>query len=560
MKNFNHNITLLLVALAAFAASCSKVDDSGTGKYMGDELYATIEDGMAYIPETKAKTHDVDKFSTQAFEPGDEISFFADGGYDSYLGKQKDPVVDNWKLRRGASSFTPVDPTQVLDFNRMTRASCFYPYIEDPNNIPLRIQRTIDGETYTECVDLLYAAGINPSAGYISMSFIHRFNMIILIGGTGFTRLADPDWNDPRKDIYVTMNRPMTYAKLVTSSTTSGYNKYPTIPKDQPGTEEDKRFYGHKGPYFQDYIKPYTQAIYIITPADNTNAAIVEYITAKDDNGVSRTVSFVSRDQYNDKVTGTNYHSNYSKYPTIMEIVENVPTARPAIVPWDDDVEIVGREDQKGIDSPSDFKNWMMAYNNGASEAELLKYGDKVVIEKEGVVVDSYYRFYLNCDVDLKDVISSLSEMTALIDNLKDQFDGQGHALKNVVFTNAPSGNCSIFKNISGEHAKVSNLTVEGLKFNTPDNTAAMGVLATNLTKGTVENVKVKGIDVITGGTVGALAASISNDTDVTVKGCEFHGSMIGTGTVDKILASGTVSTPVKNGVSTANLIFMQKQ
>ena len=87
-----------------------------------------------------------------------------------------------------------------------------------------------------------------------------------------------------------------------------------------------------------------------------------------------------------------------------------------------------------------------------------------------------------------------------------------------------------------------------------------MGVLATNLTKGTVENVKVKGIDVITGGTVGALAASISNDTDVTVKGCEFHGSMIGTGTVDKILASGTVSTPVKNGVSTANLIFMQKQ
>ncbi|MCF0174499.1 MAG: hypothetical protein HUJ95_04075 [Bacteroidales bacterium] len=571
MKNYNHKITVLLVALAAFMVSCSKVDDSGADEYKGDVLYATIADGTAYIAETKTVAHPDDGFSNWRFSAGDEISFFADGGYDTYLKQQKEPVATNWKLRRGASSFAPVDPTQILDFNRMARGSCYYPYFEDPDNVPLRTQRVFDGETYTECEDILYVDGITSSQGYLVATFRHRFNMIILIGGNGFSRLADPTWNDPHKDIYVTMNRPMKYGKVVIYQNSTTTSTYFTIPTTQTGaTEDDKYFFGHKGPYFEGYPAPdYTPAIYIITPADMNTEVNVEYITAKDDNGVSRTVGFVSKDQYRKSgktEAGVSYSTYYSKFPTVLEIVENVPTARPAIIPWDDDVEIVGREDQKGIDSPSDFKDWIMAYNSETpQEAELLKFGDKIEIEKEGVVIDSYYRFYLNCDVDLKDVIAVMPEMTSLVNNLNDEFDGQGYALKNVVFTGTTSGNYSIFKEISGTHAKVTNLTIDGLKYNAPDNVSPMGVLATTLRQGVIENVKMKNIDVTTQGAVGALAATITGSATgttpaVTVKGCDFHGFMIGLNTVGKIVATGTLETPVKDGVSTSNLIFMQNQ
>lgn len=526
MKKYIRNI-LSISLLAGFSLALSSCqDDEGTRERTFEcfTVYPVMKSAIA----TRA-SHSSDKISVVGFVNGDQCGFYSERGNRNDVNKG----FTNQCMVYKDGTFN--GPDMNLDINNTGHTLLYYPYSSaDNGRQPVR-------NNNGEAIDLLLALEAGYLDGYMdaatgkwipiggySAVFNHVFSMLILIGGEGFENFMG-------QEVSVTVNKAIETVEFINTAT-----EYPYVMGLQGTDDKFKEFKGHEATYNDQ------PAYYVIIP--NDGGVKVESINVRDNAGKSHRIQWTPA---NGKL------ENGTRYPLTLKFDEHVPTVYPhEITPWDSEPVEIEANKETGIGNLSDFRKWMLEYNKESPNEQVLgRYGDKVVVvDEENNPTDvEYWRFHITADIDLTDLNNGTDTLIGhIIRNLKDVLDGGGHTLSGL---SLKGDNAAFINTLTGEHACLSNLVIDGLKITTKQSNPA-GAVVTRFESGKIENCRFTDLAIDAVGSVGALAGTIG---DATVSNCSFSGVMYGTRTVSKIIGEGEVTGAIRQGCDVSNVMFGQK-
>lgn len=510
---------LAAVLLLGFSA-CENEELVTEGHMQPLKIRAEVASGF-----TRTTVNGEDGFSVGQFSDNDEAGFFTEGG-----GVGNAPF-NNERMKFTAGYFTAVSGAEA-NINSVGRTLLYYPY--SPNTNGRQPIRQANGEVF----DFLYSTTIgNADEGTLVASFYHTFSMFIIEGKLGFEKLQEmnPD------GITVTMEKTLEtveFQRVDDPNAEIGYKVVFNGGHAEAGTKPDEKYADFIGHYNDEDGK-----YYIILPNDGVTR--VKSINAKDDDGRMHKIPW-----------SQGWLSFGMKYPITLKIEEMVPVINiHDIIPWDGNKELEANQ-ESGINSAQDFTDWMKMYNEDPKNEHLINYGTKVEITDESGNPTGggwYWRFLLNTDIDLSaDIL--IKAASYVITTLNDVLDGCGHTLSGI--TLQESGNAALIQTIGGAHAGVENLVIDGLTITTTGN-EAVGALAKEIKGGTIKNCIFQNLLIDANSAAGVIAGTFSGV--VTIEGCNAAGSIVATGTKEKIFGSSAPTGDHKKGCDVSNVMFGKK-
>ena len=512
-----------------------------------DRVMITGSIGEAVTAETRVNKDIFDSYLSGGFSENDQIGFYSQ--YNNDGGQEE--VFSNLCLTYTRNS--PEEGSGLTFYNgelgnipsNWGHVFAYYPYDEEngtepeekPDKDRINIYTTTDEDGSSKVIDLLTAntAGLS-SSGMIHFNFTHRFSMLFIIPGEGFTNAATKNADG----IEVVLKRGIAYARV-----NPGRTDVTLVPDELGGNKNFTAVLNSKEYTFNGETYSVNSFFYVILPSE----VEVDYIKIVDDFGKTQYVR-PSSSQLPELAAGI-------RYPITVYMQGDKPTLWPwKFTPWDQDVIQVDRS--AGIYDLGDLEGWISAYNSyyeegvpvtePDEEAPLRKYGDY----KEGK-----WTFYLRDDIDCEDLFAENSQgVSQLFTTFQDELYGQNHTLSNLTL---PGGLIGTF---SGkiENLKLENVTIVAEK----EDEGAKGGMVNEMNGGTLTDCKVSGLRIEGGGAVGAIAGSI---TEGTITGNSCSGILIGTesdnihghyivGTVSDEGGTGTEGPAVTIEDNTSNVIF----
>lgn len=466
---------------------------------------------------TRAIVGEDDGFSVRAFTNGDLAGFFSESNGAGTAFNNQMMEFENGYFKGPAA-----------DINRLGKTLLYYPYSNAENGRqPIR-----NGNG--EVIDLLYSTTVgNAEAVALVATFHHTFSMFIIDGGLGFKNINGTD-NAGKPEITVTMAKPLETVEFQHSTDDVGYRVVFNggYAEGVNPSEEYATFKGH----YNDEDGKY----YIILPNDGVTQ--VKSINVKDDGGRMHHIKWTQ-----------GWLAFGTKYPITLELDEDAPIINiHDITPWGENTELE-TDQEAGIGSASDFKNWMEAYNNNPKDEKLQDYGNKIeIVNPDGSHTGEFYwRFMLSADIDFS-TETVLNGASTLITKLGDVLDGCGHTLSGISLSGS---NAALIGTIEGPHAAVKNLTVENLILTTDGTESPVGALATTFTLGSVESCSFPNLLIDAQSPAGVIAGTIGSS--VKIENCKASGSIFATITVSGgVIGSGSLSDEQKNGCDVASVMF----
>lgn len=233
------------------------------------------------------------------------------------------------------------------------------------------------------------------------------------------------------------------------------------------------------------------------------------------------------------------------RYPIKVSMEGTTPTIWPyEIQPWTTDDLPIKLGGTYGIKTSDDFKTWVTQYNRytsgSLSDAEKTQVNE--ALSAFGEKTNGKWRFQLNADINCKGLFGD-NQLTSVVAQLKDEFDGKNHTLSNL--------NTTLIGSIEG-NGKITDLNIDVVSI-TSETTKPTGALALEMTGGEISNCDIKNIQIETNGPVGAL---VGKATAGTISGNTVNGLLLGKASSDDGL-TGTRDASVEcvNNQSSA-LIF----
>lgn len=548
----------LLTGCASDEPTLNRADISGA------TLMATIGGSEAYVePGTRASTAVInDLWSYVRFNSiTDTIGFYSVQGNlrapDGNGPFTNEPMVymgstyegngntdDKWY---GLFKGIDMDYELGLIMGEGAKTFVYFPYAVgmDSKGLMLR-RRASDGRI--RCVDALSIKAITVNNNTLMTGkFVHGFAELMILRGTGFDK-------PPKgcEEIKVVLNKGYSHVTVVDNPHLSETHPdwkvlMPIYNADCGMTEEECReWVAWRG---ADYKATETSdprpAYYVIVPtALSGSRSTVDYIELYDNLGtLHRITSFYLYTQ-NDKRVDVS-----ARYPLEIMMDNLVPTVYPyRILPWDD-VTSVTDERNCGIEQPTDFSDFIMAYNhyietNRADEGKLAQYGDRW--ETDGKVG---WHFYINNDIDM----TKIPESSYRIPLLCDTIDGLRNTLSGLRIES--TAGTSGFVGTLQEGGCIRNLNVEGLYVTNTTDTPAGG-LVEEMTGGLIANCGVDGYVYSPNSSVGMAAAKMTGGTIVS---SNFSGLLVGKTTYNRLFGEQPSPEAVwASGNGYSGIIFTQ--
>lgn len=557
MNKFYHNIShiLFLGFILSLLVSCqNETVDSGPNLFPNPtrrnetllqvELLPLGEVSSRAIISQEGDLWSYTNFSQNGGLNPDRIGFYSlygnregEDGNGSFI---NEPMTYQGAASTTMSSFTSSNMDCDISSVVWNKTCAYFPYTEQMVSLGLELRKLDEASNIKKCEDMLFMSNLNQggSSGVAGMSarFSHAFSEIIFLRGEGFDDPTNPD-------ITVVLDKGYSHAKIVVNTHLDVNNlkdswKMIKLEYNQGYglSEEECREWGAwKG---ADYNGQ--EAYYVILPTMSyTDRCKVSYIKIWDNYGVEHNISSIPL--YNNSTGLYNGH----RYPVEIKMEELVPVVNPyEVVDWDEDQNVTETH-ALGINSTTDFVNWIKAYNgfisNGDNESTLLKFGDK--IERDG---ETHWHFYISENINF----SNGSEFNSLkILQLKDILDGRHHTLSNLFLNNS-----GLIESIE-EGGEVIDLNFEAFSVTT-NLTTPVGTLATTINGGTVSGCTIDS-SVVSDGRVGALAGTINGG--VITKN-SFTSLLIGTQTSqDPKGIAGIINSGTFNNNNLSGILFTAK-
>lgn len=477
MTTYYNTIKLILLSVLLLGVSCTSEDlteDSVATRKIA-EICATI----GSTQETKASLRNDDGISYLAFEAGDQIGFYSEGGLSA----------TNQNLTYSSNSFL----SEALQWTDEDAKNIFayYPYTADNANINIWRDKVSDSNTFQGFNDVLTSTNAKVIKGtLVQLDFKHHFAMLLIQRGEGF------DKQTTKTDISVNLN------EYIAKTASIEDRKSIQLKKDD--VEGVKILSTYKGPKYNS-----KDTWYVIVPVGNIEdggKAEVASITLHNDNGDEMTISYNRKDL-----------SSNTKYVVTVQLRNDAAVIEPEeIIRWTDEEFVV--EEAKGIRNDN-FTKWLSSYNDGVSD-----------YTKFGTQESGKWVFKLQEDI-FPSAWSSTGN-AAVVTNFADIFDGQGHTISGITLIGT-GGNIGFFGTLSGT---VKNLKLEDIKVQGTENVGA--IAGTN--NGTITNCQVKGFSVVVGrNNVGGLVGNNAG----SVSGCASSAMVSGTSSVNDLVGTGTSAT-----------------
>lgn len=431
-------------------------------------------------------------------------------------------------------------------------------YMEEDKGKGIWLRKKVtssDGTISYRCVDALYIPNIDDNNNAVmSGDFNHNFCELLITRGEGFD-------NPPEgcERITVVTTTPYTHVRVKDNPYTNHADwkmlepyydeentwNWSTSDKELTPYEACRRWDTWKGAPIQN--DPLAQPIptnYVIIPtALSSSRSTVEYIEICDNNGLWQKITSFALMNQTDKRANPTY-----RVPVEVRMEGLIPTIYPFSISEWDDPENITDERSRGINSPSEFYDFLMAYNryidsNRTNETGLENFGDRS--EKDGVVG---WHFYLNQDIDMRNIQTDNVEFNYRITELADTLDGLRHSITNLRIKDA-SG--FIEKMVDG--ACVTNLEISGITVtNSFGDTQTTGGFINNMEGGVISSCSVDGT--IT--SPGLVGMAVGTMTGGSILNCSFTGMLVGKDTYDNLLASPPSGDYTLRGNNYAGLIF----
>jgi len=488
----------LIFALAA----CAKESKQETAVGTPARIVGSI--GTAEI-ESRALLRSDDNISYSAFQAGDKIGFFSNGG----LKAENEPLTYN------SGSFLGSDGNDAFIWTEGTATSvyAFFPYklasTPSANNYQISIWRdAVSGSWVDGFEDVLVASTSSVANGaLISLPFGHHFSMLIIERGAGF--------DTGTGNISIQLNQKISKEALIVRGSSTSMR---LLSDNTAGVQEVA---GNPGTYKPSgSTGPGNDCYYVIIPVGNvyegtTNKGALSAVTVTltDNSGQTRQVSLPAQ----------TLASNW-KYRYVVTMRNNIAVIEPEeIIRWNDvDIHI---EKPAGIENSADFEIWMSTYNAANPDRS-------TILSKYGTYSSGKWTFLILDDIDLSQLTG---ERTAVITSFSDILDGQGHTLKGLTLNG--DTNVGFFGTLTGS---VSNMKLEDIVVSKKtDSGSNFGGIAGTLSSGSISNCHIIGLNSFilgkanTGGLVGlqtggtiancSSSAMVSGNTGST-------GLLIGTG------------------------------
>ena len=594
IKRYIYSIAAVLAALSA--GSCAREYVPGES---GDTHTVPLAVSAAIGGTTTAATRAAgahfnkkpweDRWSYYRFTEGDRMGFFSRYG-DPETPNGKGPLT-NIPMTYGSvevgdkdgnkKSYGVFTSDEVANINPSLLSDnttfAYFPYDENTSTeTGFELRRTDDTDTENpgvlKCVDFLLVeqgmdVGRLDSEGMLYAELYHGFSELIIMRGKGFD--APPKGFEAINVVLKPQEGLAGYTHLKINPKVSGNSWSCEIslvyaPDKVTNSRDDSDYLRWEAWVGDNYAitdedKEGRPASYVILPTLEKGSidkrVEVDYIELYDNEGIKQTVSALklSNDAASDK-DPARYTKRLTpgwRYPFEISMQELGPTVNPfPIVGWEENRDITD-ERKCGIYSQQEFSDWLEAYNAYLSDkgetnfGKLLQYGDRVYDNDNKFL---YWKFYLRTDLDE----CKADENGVIIPELRDVLDGLSYTLSNSEFQNH---SIKRLKNIfvgemDGEYAAIQNITFSRPEINTPNNTAAVGVVVGTMSGGTVKNCNVNSGNIISGGPVGMIAGTMSGGS---IEDCDSSGMLIGASTYNNIVGEHTGGTFKNNRT---NVVF----
>lgn len=540
-----------------------------TGPDATDRVIITGSIGEAVTAETRVAQDIFDSYVSGGFSKDDQIGFYSqynnDGQEEGFFNLCL--TYSNIAGTNGGTYETFYNSELGNIPTNWGNVFVYYPYDKEngtePKENPDKVNiYTTDENSNSKVIDLLTAhtAGLSND-GWIHFNFHHRFSMLFIFPGEGFTKAA----KNNEKGIEVVLKQGIEYAQVNSRRTDvmlvpdkSGGNK--TFKALLNGSEytfgsDDEEEGDEPGEEDGDYTlngKEYdaNSFFYVILPSE----VEVDYIEIIDDFGKKQYVR-PSSSQLPELAAGT-------RYPITVYMQGDEPTLWPwEFTEWNQVT--IKEERSAGIYDLGDLEGWISAYNSYYDQDEPLDPDGEQgkALAAYGNYADGKWTFYLRGDIDCEGLFAENSQgVSQLFTTFQDEFYGQNHTLSNL---NLPGGLIDTFS------GKIENLKLENMTIVAESgDEGAKGGMVNTMNGGNLTDCKVIGLRIEGGGAVGSIAGSI---TAGTITGNSCSGILIGkksvsdqtrghyiVGSVNDEGETGTEEPAVTIEDNTSNVIFNQ--
>lgn len=355
-------------------------------------------------------------------------------------------------------------------------------------------------------IDLLIAtsSGSLNSQGKIYYSFTHACSMLMIYRGDGFVLNSREAETSDKVVVKLKEGK-----KAFVSSIGKGDFKLLIEPDDEA----------------KDLIYPTNVCIETINTETNEQRSVntvilppgaeIEYIIMTDMFGTKQYI--YPEDLLNPMSAG-------KKQPVTVKLDGLEPTIFPHnIIDWKDVViEITDTDQNPGIYSLDQFKEWIEVYKGNSTDEQLGKFGT----EDNN---DNKWTFHIYSDIDFSDIDSeNQTTIQSFIPDFKDKLEGHGHTLKNISLQQQTGNtttdtNFGFVGNLNG--GSINNLKIDGISVTgSVGEDDCVGTIAGTVTSGSITNCKITGINIeCEKGFAGALAGNI---TAGTIETCLLEGNL----------------------------------
>ena len=553
---------IFFVAAGLALTACTA--DEPSGSLPGGPSPLAIKASISSPAKSRAVVSEIeDEWSYVDFTPGDKMGFYSAGGNWNEDGGRGD--FTNQELIFEGNQFVDAGGAQFSPTHmESSKIYMYFPYSADIATTGYELR--VSNEGIYKCRDFLSSnkleiMGKDSNGDKVSLfgDFLHGFSELIIMRGEGFD-------NPPqgKEQIFAVLSDPITDIRVDVTPSPSWsaepklfYNPSNKLGIDMDDAQRWEAWQG--GNYGKTQEDPEgTPAWYVIVPTigctEGLNKrpgerSVVEYIELYDNDGYLQRVTSLQLSGGNTKNVDAGW-----RYPMEIVMKELVPTVNPfAIVPWNEDVELTD-ERKRGINNLNEFERWVAAYNayilapdDAALNKDLLQFGDQYV-NPEG---ESFWHFYVLNDIDLTNYTPLPSDGVSPTDGviipvLKDILDGISTNLVDGKFENYKiTGLTKTFiGNLEGTNGILQNFDFISPDLRFPsDSSAPQGVIATNITGGSVVNCNIDDATLYNpGGPSGIVTGTMDGGLikDCTLGGM-IYGSETGTGDADRL--TGTKPT-----------------
>lgn len=435
----------------------------------------------------------------------------------------------------------------------------YFPYSEfmEDKGKGLRLRKEViyNGVKSYRCIDALYIGSIDDNTNAVmSGDFNHNFCELRITRGEGFD--SPPEGCER---ITVVTTEPYTHVRVINNPYSNHadwkilepyYDEdntwdWSTADKQLTPYEACKRWDTWKGePIQTDPLKEPVETNYVIIPTAISNSrSTVEYIEICDNNGLWHKITSFALMNGNDKRANPTY-----RVPVEVRMEGLIPTIYPYTISEWDDPENITDERSRGINSPSEFYDFLMAYNryidsNRTNETGLENFGDRS--EKDGVVG---WHFYLNQDIDMRNIQTDNVEFNYRITELADTLDGLRHSITNLRINNDSGFIGEMTQGSCLRDLEVSGITVT----NNYASTQVTGGLVDLMSGGVITGCSVDG-NIRTPGIVGMAVGTM---TGGSVTNCTFTGVLSGGSTYNNLFGLVPTGESSWSGNRYSGLIF----